>query len=102
MCWLRVVLNSSDYYISTSGKRVPGTIVPLVLPTGKIVTFKNIDEYECIMTTDERGNMDMLDQNSIMYCRPYTSNSIACSTTMLDGSSYSHNVQTTFCWGRSL
>ena len=102
MCWLRVILNSSDYYISINGNRVPGTIVPLILPTGRVVTFKGIEDYECIMTTDERGNMDMLDQNSIMYCRPYTSNSIACATTMFDGSSYSHNVQTAFCWGRSL
>ena len=101
MCWLPVLIDKNDYYTSSSGKRIPGTIVPLRLPTGRVVNFKSINEYECIMTTDERGLMEIQDQLEIMYCRAYTTNSIACATFRLDYQRYVDNNQTVFCWGRS-
>ena len=66
-----------------------------------MISFKSIEEYECIMTTDERGGMEIQDQLEIMYVRAYTTNSIACATFRLDVQQYVDNNQTVFCWGRS-
>ena len=101
MCWMNVFITGTDFYISQSGKKIPGSIIPLQLPTGRTVTFKSIEDYECIMTTDERGLMEIQDQLEIMYCRAYSPNSVACSTFRLDIQDYVDNNQTIFCWGRS-
>jgi hypothetical protein len=97
MCWLDVHMKGSDRRPGEDSNT--GTVVPLILPTGRVVTFNSIEEYECIMTTDERGEVPMFDQLHVMYCRPFSTNSIKCSTYSLLNGKFSTNNQTVLCWG---